>query len=296
MKIRVTLYLLLIVFMYPISGLTFDKEEVYVSGFFGYSEQVWKSTIVETYTTGAASGYIPDEYSSALVLKDGEFKMSASGIVMKGANRKNYIITAAHAVIPSHVRIDKYYTQVRKVNSRSIMVSGAGEANIMWTDEKMDIVVLTPSNKTSFIYPSLKPSPYLATYTYVSSNANYTLKEGDALATIVGARDKNGNRSGGLEIRRGKILSTDVVRENDLALEFFNKLDVITDINVWPGDSGSPVFAFRKGVPFLVGILRAVIRKTDKSLHASYFVRVDPVVMFLETEPDVIGDWSINRK
>jgi len=278
---------MLVILMYPIVCLSFDKD-IYISGILGYPESLWKQSIVEIYTSGTGRGYIPEsENSPTLVLKEGHFKMSSSGIIMKGANRKSYIITASHCVIPYQLFVSNYATQLRIIDSKIILVSGAGQANIMWTDEKFDIVVLTCSNNLS-----LKPSQYVASYTYVSNVPDYTLKEGDAVATIVGCRDKEGKRISGLEVRKGKVLSPTVTLKNDLTLEFFNKLDVITDIEVWPGDSGSPVFAFRNGVPYVIGIIRAVIRKADKSLHASYFVRIDPVVMFLETGDSILGDYS----
>jgi len=287
MKIKVVLSIL-IVFMYPISALTFDKQDPHMSEVLGYSDFFWKSTIVELHTSGIASGYIPENYNSpTLILKNGEFNMTGSGIVMRGFGRRNYIVTAAHTVIPSYIQIGNYCSEVAKIDNRVIMIAGAGEVNIIWAHEKMDIAVLRPRENSY-----LTPSQYKATYTYVSGNSDYTLKIGDALAIIVRTRDKNGKRLDKLEVKRGNVLFTEVLAKDTLPSTFFNKLDIVTDINVLPGDSGSPVFAFRKGMPYLVGIVRAVVRKNDKTLLASYFVRIDPALMYLELDDIIVGDWD----
>ena len=287
MKMKLLLCVLIVVFMYPVNSSSFDKEENYIPGLFGYSENTWKSIIVELYTSGIASGYAPDKNSSAFVLRDGEFAMTASGIVMQGLSKKNYIITVSHSFTPTHIRVDDCYTEVRKIQSRTIRVSGADEANILWKEEKIDLALLTTFDRNEF----LKPSPFNATYTCVSGNEDYTLKPGDAVASIVGSRNKDGKRVSGLEIKRGKIISVEDLLKNNIVTEFFSELDVVTNIDVWPGDSGSPVFAFRKGVPFLVGIMRAVIRKRDKELQASYFVRIDPLITVFGPENDIVGNW-----
>ena len=231
--------------------------------------------------------------------KDGSFLLQGSGCVVSN----NYIITAAHVVHPESVTLvekpwNYYRKSTIKVISRLILVSNEPTlislqkgATIYYLDIKNDIAILKFNSDNIF-----KPVGYKMSNTdYVERSILFDMiKAGDAIAMIVRNRDKDGGWQLGFEIRHGHIISNVVKGVNIEELPWFGMNDFTMDLELYGGDSGSAIFAFRHGIPVIIGIARATNKSDgpifDKPRSAatrnlrSYAVRIDFVKKVVEAK------------
>jgi len=236
------------------------------------------------------------------------FLIQGVGGVIKGNSKYGYIITAAHVVNPMTVSVVEehnilYQSQPIRVLERSIFITndtglreigyGGVSAIIVFLDIENDIALLQFENNNIFL-----PIPYGLSYTSevdIYNNEIYSLlRSGDSVAVIVRKRDKGGDWIDGFEFRHGKVISEGVEGVENEAKPSFCKNDFTTDIKLYPGDSGSPVFAFRKGKPVIIGVARASnevsfggflgVPHPERSEYRSYATRTDFIKSIIESE------------
>ncbi len=262
------------------------------------------STYVKITTTGVALSIVPTTSRSwdqepGSEQKKTAFLLQGSGFVAA----YGYIVTAAHIVEPDRIMVKtsqyaRTYGQVTKVLNRVIVITSETEleaqrtgvpATIEYIDMETDIAVLRydPPNNL------LEPIPYEMAKTLVrgrllSMRTRDRISIGNAVAVVVRGRDEKERWSYGVEVRYGKILSRNIdesVERKDAL--WFNPYDFSTDLVIYPGDSGSPVFVFNMGKPILVGVARAtkmepgMIPMRSKEPRC-YVARIDRAKMFID--------------
>jgi len=75
----------------------------------------------------------------------------------------------------------------------------------------------------------------------------------------------------------GKVLAKAPVAVNSMTQTKLNVNMFTTDVDVQPGDSGSPVLALRQDQPVLVGLVAATMYPTATF---TYVTRIDPLLAF----------------
>ncbi len=264
-------------------AVPFDQEPGGFKEFPAEKEYVdLRLSIVNVRTTGEATGIVSifDKTKRGFVWEErkGMFDQRGVGTVMSD----RYIVTAAHVVTPSSLTIQVseglfWHTDIARVLHRDIWIGDleAGiRAFIFYIDIEHDIAVL------EYHSPLFKPLPYEASRTFMLGplGAESYIYEENAVAIIVRKRDGSSQPLPWFEVRYGKIISGGVVTDHEKDLPWFNMNDFTMDIALYPGDSGSPVFAFEGGVPVLIGVARAV------SIWGtySYATRIDFIKRILE--------------
>ena len=275
------------------TALAFDKEmgklEFPESG---YSQEIAQSHI-SIYTIGTGYGLIPvwnekrqdTDYEWGL----GTFSMSGSGFVVRG----NYVITAAHVVDPRIVLVQtglSAFYQVRMYQQRTRQIYAATrdepgpELEVLYSNVEQDIAVL------KFVHPRIpfKESPIEVVQTLTAIPMGFfgfltvdLINPDDAICTIVHQRNESDEKTWLFEVRKGKV------RENGVKLPenfepftpWFSLYDFTMDLDIRPGDSGSPIIAFRNGVPVIIGVARAGIWEAEGMW--TYAVRVDSIFPLL---------------
>lgn len=242
------------------------------------------TTHPEILCVGSGVGIYFDINTLKLVKASGTFAMGGSGTLLADG----YVLTAAHVVTPEVVAIQetKNVTVIAKlifVTDQIIHVgNGVGtiSATIYWIDIEHDICLL----KLVGNWPAAFPTRYNLAST-VNLNGSDLLHEGDAIAVIVSTRDATGDKSAWYEVRYGKIIAPKPILPDysQDQLPWFNLYDVTTDVQIYPGDSGSAVFAFDNGKPIIIGVARAAYNDFF-GLYYAYFTRGDIVWALLEAE------------
>lgn len=231
-----------------------------------------QGTFVEIVVFGQAEGDIPNfdvrpnsEGRFPYTILTGPFAQGGTGIYVGNG----YVITAAHVILPKLVTIQEsksvyYITEIHKVLSKFIMVGnrafeGTVSAEVVWVNEEYDLAILK--------IPTWNPAEPLKYKMANTFNRYYnevydSLKEGTVIGTIVRARNEDGNKGWAYEWRFGTVVSPKpVLPGNDPSTDFlpwFNLNDFTMNLEIYPGDSGSPVFAFEEnGTPVLIGVARA---------------------------------------
>jgi len=281
----------LIILISPMAVWPFDAQRGELKEFFqkGPDDYVNLETSVFNITVVySAEGFVPtwDNHSGAYYGK------RAVGVgVQQGSGMhvgKGYIVTAAHVVTPWVVQIqvsESYYyvVPITKVLTLNIFLGngslGNALAEVIFIDEKHDLALL----KVVGTWPALKDLGYRPSQTWIQGDL---IHEGDAVCVLVQIRDDQGEKTGGYEVRYGKVLAPKPILPPGLephVLAWFNTLDVTMDTLIYPGDSGSPVFAWINGQPVLIGIARAAAWSYDaegNEIIYSYFSRIDPLYPF----------------
>jgi hypothetical protein len=283
---------LILLFAVP-SALPFDKE----FGKLAFPESGYNEDIALSYITisacGTGYGLLPTwneeaqrpEWEWGL----GVWQAGGSGFVVRG----NYVITAAHVVVPEVVTIktgSATYWQVlmRQLDSRMIYAASWGRQgpplDVVYINEEQDVALL------KFRHPRIpfKESPIRLSFTvtvvpmpfgFVKLDA---IGVGDAICMIVHKRDsESGNITWTYELRRGKVRDSrpSVPEGYEWILPVFSMSDFTMDLEVIPGDSGSAVIAFDRGEPVIIGVARALLNHPSE--HWSYAARIDVLVPFL---------------
>jgi hypothetical protein len=284
-----------LIFLVSVSSLGYDKTP---GQFKEFSDPMITTprlgqSIVDIVVTGSAIGTVPTSpYGTHDVVwkfTEGTFGQAGVGYIVG-----NYIITAAHVVIPREMMIQMtdsgfWGTHIVSVKKMRITIGklneGGVSAKIFYLNREDDLAILT------FEEPWLITNPLgykLAEswgYVQVSSDRwdkRAFLNSGDAVAMIVRKRLPDGSRDWTYEVRYGAVITN---RPScPITTEFVTGVsdnDFVMDMKVYPGDSGSPIFAFKNGVPIVVGVLSGMIMN-DKGEAVSYASKVDFVKRIVE--------------
>lgn len=248
------------------------------------------TTHPEILVIGNGIGIYFDTATSKWVTAMGTFGMGGSGTVFKVGNTY-YILTAAHVVNPDTVTIQE--TTYSSITCKCIKVTdiiihvgpgiGAVSASVHWIDIEHDLAILKLNGTWPAAFSTryeLKPTENLY--------GGDLLQKGDSVAVIVQIRDESGNKTPWYEVRYGKVIDIrPVVPEyNEGILPWFNMWDVTTDVKIYPGDSGSAVFAFKNGEPIIIGVARAAYLD-QYGEYMAYFSRTDLIYYMFEAEKNM---------
>jgi S1-C subfamily serine protease len=285
--------------LFPVCGWPFDKTPGKLDKF-GLAPDRYvdlSESVVSVVTRGTGLGRTFNDDGSKWIAAQGVFGQQGSGVVVRGADGNLYILTNAHVVTPEAIEIflsnsTSLITPILKVTHQITVVGSWNEpfrieCKIVWISQEDDIAILTPL----YSQVLLKPIPYdVVSFLDLPGYA-----VGDAIVVVTGYRDKDPSkefwplgivpeREWYYEARYGKIISCSPKTFKIEALPWFNPGDVTTDIKIYPGDSGSPVFAFVNGKPILIGLMRAYSLDIDEYTYEvrgfySYFTRINDVVL-----------------
>lgn len=204
---------------------------------------------------------------------------------------KGYWVTNAHVVIPKAVSIQTdnvvtWIVDIDKIVSREIIIGNGGigqaPAEIVFIDEEKDLAML----KIKGNWPAMEELQYKIAPTF-DSDGSY-IHEGDSIAVIVAKRENpqagEFDKTSWFEVRYGKIVALKPIVPKGVStdlLPWFSLYDVTTDLQIYPGDSGSPIFAFKNGTPVIIGVARAIAQnynwETGEYTWYSYFTRIDSI-------------------
>lgn len=231
-------------------------------------------TYVQIKTIGIAEGLyvgVDGKYRS----RETVFKLNGSGFVYKSG----FILTAAHVIEPGVVEtlesnVSSRLAEPVYVKERTVLVydyrSNPTIAIPYYIDHEHDIALLAFRN-----YGILEPIPY------DSINGNReNIEVGDTVCAVVHQRD-GGELTSDLELKYGKITAIEPVNPSGNA-SWWNPLDITLDVSIWPGDSGSPLFAFRDGQPILIGVIRAKYMDWDTGVWHSYAVTIPRIDRYID--------------
>jgi hypothetical protein len=195
------------------------------------------------------------------------------------------VATVAHALTPDSVEVKSKKQGAKKtvplrVTRMTVEVygdAGAGGvvADIAHRNEPYDLALVHAP-----LQASLQPLPYPTALSYGTGDpANPTggLHAGDCVAAIVPVRDAESRDTGRHRLAVGKVLARVPVAVNSMTQTKLNVNMFTTDVDVQPGDSGSPVLALRAGKPVLVGMVAATMYPMATF---TYVTRIDPLIAF----------------
>ena len=257
------------------------------------------TSIMDVYTIGTGEGSYPDLSSKTYIKGVGTFGLGGTGFYIGDG----YVVTAAHVVLPQEIEIQvgKNFFWVVPINreiNKIILVGGSSfldgnaPAEIIYINEEYDLALL----KIIGNWPAGEKTGYPLAWTL--GNAMMPLMPGDAIATVVKKRDDKGNKEWSYEVRYGKIIATTPILPpgmDPVVLAWFNLNDITIELPIFPGDSGSPLFAFQDGKPVIIGIIRAMAVSVeyttcpDGYVHATYHIygyatRIDLIKRLIETK------------
>ena len=253
--------MLLLVFFLTGKCYSYDKDKSKLSFDIGNTAYY---TYVTVRTLGIATAMYPDISCSPPVwrAKKAFFQLDGSGSVIA----KDYVLTAAHVVKPQKVQVQDtgvscFRTRPFNIVSRMILIFDYRDeptlAKIKMIDTNRDIAIL-----------HCQPNNFLIPFTSSIYPYKSILESGDIVAIPVHVRDENGEMTEEITVRWGTIISSRPVTEDNDFLPWFSLWDFTLDVPVLGGDSGSPVFAFYEGEPFLIGVARA--GSIDLATYYSY--------------------------
>lgn len=269
----------------PIAN-AFDKVHGKIDEFEGTKYVDLSTTHPEILVIGSGIGMYFDRGDQRVKRATGVFRITGSGTVLK-VSWKYYILTAAHVVIPSHLKIQlskNIYavTPCMQLVERFIFVGSEPtvQASIDYINEEYDIALLVLNG----IWPAAFGSRYDLLPTADIFGSSPILERGDAVCVVVQQRGESGRKIPWYEVRYGKVIDIKPVvpSYNQDLLPWFNICDVTTDVKIYPGDSGSAVFAFENGRPVIIGVFRAAYLDYYGAYY-SYFTRVDLVYWWLKS-------------
>lgn len=226
-------------------------------------------TYVKVKAFGTALALAPDPIHNRWIMTEGYYELEGSGYIpVRGS-----LITAAHVVHPDLVQVTlssakSFYTSVHKVLTNTILITNFGfQPVIGWIyhiDLEKDIAIIHYDSKHAVF------SPGLPNFVGCDSDNMITggdFEVGDAVAVVVRKRH-NGVRTHEVEVRVGNIIKWGPTSPNEDATAWLSPYDFTMDAYIMPGDSGSPVFVFKNGVPIFVGVARALY--TDGIVWLTY--------------------------
>lgn len=281
----------------PLSTWSFDRDIAGISENFseffdsdtGYAKEYvdLSTSVVKITSIGSIVTHYPvwDDVTRTYTLKEATamFEMSGSGFLVAGG----YVITAAHMVQPNGGVVqdtkNSYfvgYGPTVKILNRLVIISDGTTATVIYVDTAKDIAVL----KLDGNWPAVEPLKYPMAYTY-SNRTTSPLQAGDAVAVLVRVRNEDMSQGCWYEVRYGTVKAPYVVIPEGNPIEsmpWFDPNDITLNIAIYPGDSGSPVFAFVDGKPVLIGIARALSWNPYTGEVLAYAARIDEVKQIVE--------------
>lgn len=226
-------------------------------------------TYIQIRSQGTALGTVQNIRDEQWYLKEGYYEQYGSGYIPF----EGIIITAAHVVHPDAVSIATssgtiVYTSVFKVLTNTILVSNFGNTRVVawihYISHENDVAILKYNNPGIF-----QPTPYSFLWKPEMMIEGIDFEVGDAVAVVVRQRDQSGARTHLCEVRVGNIVKWGPTAPREDTIAWLSPNDITTDVWLIPGDSGSPMFVFKNGVPIYVGVARAFYY--DGMVYFSYF-------------------------
>lgn len=301
---KIALVFLMVIVLFLSAPLNaFDKTPGELKEF-GFAPNIYRNlsdSVVSIITFGSGYGWdIVGHDSRGKSIYDsfeGFFSQQGSGVTIKAPNGGIYILTNWHVVVPHELTISlgpssSLITPCLKIKYQVIYILQTFTASappgvrceLVWSDQETDIAILKPT-KNEF----LKPIPY----EIIEFEMMGGLEKDDAITVVTGYRDPNEKefplmnifpeRKWWYEARQGKVLSVEPMPFNQDALPWFSPNDVTTDVKIYPGDSGSPVFIYINGKPYLFGLIKALSYNFDEyegiKDFRSYFTRITDIVL-----------------
>jgi Trypsin-like peptidase domain len=195
------------------------------------------------------------------------------------------VATVAHALTPDSVEVKSKQQGAKmtvplRVTWMTVEVYGDAQtrgvaADITHRNEPYDLALVHVPPQAA-----LQPLPYPAVLSYGTGDpAKPTggLHAGDCVAAIVPVRNAQSRDTGRQRLAVGKVLARVPVAVNSMTQTKLNVNMFTTDVDVQPGDSGSPVLALRAGKPVLVGMVAATMYPMATF---TYVTRIDPLIAF----------------
>ena len=231
-------------------------------------------TYVRVKVVGTAMGMYYNMAESSWGIRETLFVQQGSGYVVKDG----FILTAAHVITPDKVETQSgkwsvHITKPMKILTRIILIYDYKDVSIIakihYINSELDIAILKyKSNKI------LKSGGYEIEY------GQQMLKQDDVVFSFLHTRNENGFMTDNLKLRYGIVLSNKpTVPKMDSSLAWFNEYDITLQMEIQAGDSGSPLFALRDGIPILIGIIRATYN--DGIVSLGYAVTLPRIRRYL---------------
>lgn len=297
----------LIILISPIAVWPFDRQAGSLRGFeywaSGPDYQEYESqpaidvsgSFTKCLVIGTAEGFYADfDKEDNLISRRAVGVYGQEGSTFYVGN--GYFVTNTHVIEPAMITIEitntfSVITYPVKIISRVIMVGqgtglGSAPAELIYVDEERDIAIIRViGNWPAFIDPGYRPE-------FTRDYSGDKLFPGMPVAVIVAVRNApelgDIDKTPWFEVRYGTIVAGNVVLPEGLPAEilpWFSMNDVTMTTIIYPGDSGSPVFAWIEGKPVIIGVARAAggVRdfETGELHYFSYFTRIDIVVPFV---------------
>ena len=208
------------------------------------------------------------------------FHQESSAVVLS----PHLLATVAHALSPDSVDVNvkqgSITTVPLRISQMTITVYGDQDTNgipadIAHKNEQYDLALVQTSP-----HAALVPLRYPTALSYGTGDpANPTggLMAGDCVAAIVPVRNARHQSTGAHRLAVGKVLAKAPVAVNSMTQTKLNVNMFTTDVDVQPGDSGSPVLALQADKPVLVGLVAATMYPVATF---TYVTRIDPLLAF----------------
>lgn len=240
---------------------------------------------LEITVVGHAEGLYPDILNRQVVFKRavGMFAQGGTGFHIGGG----WIVTNAHVVRPEMVEITmtpgfSYAVPVDRIIDVDYFIGtselGAMHGQLVWINESCDLALLWVDPKLN---PLLKDYGYRPVWT--REQWKDRIHEGDSVATIVRVRNNEGKKLWHYEVRYGRVTATKPILPPGISNDFlpwFGLSDITIDLPLYPGDSGSPIFAFDNGKPVIIGLGRAGFGDlASDGKYYSYATRIDLITL-----------------
>ncbi len=234
---KILLGFILLAISFPINlGIAFDK-------------QLPKTMQLEhaAYVKIIINGQIKGKWEGKNQIK--KFYHIGSGFIAQ----EGYVITSAH--ILDSERLNSTSEEPTFLEERKIRIKNQADffvkAKVHFVDQKKDIAVLTYQNQK-----------YFKKMIHLIGNPQ-EIELGDVVCAVFHSRDKDWMLTK-VFLKTGKIKK----------LQPYKNLNLRLELEASPGDSGSPVFAFKNGKPVLIGIMQGISITYPKDSFANILFKI----------------------
>jgi hypothetical protein len=296
----------LALFLFPLGALAYDQDpspfkefpNTNMPDYSTYEEPTYidlSTSITGIVVYGSAEGLYPDwDENNVIVAKRGVgmFAQEGSAFYVGSHKGEHYFFTNAHVVKPGAMIIQitknvSFITYPVKILTINVGLGkntslGSAPGEIIYINEEWDVAIV----KVVGNWTALEDLGYRPVWTTISGYD--ALYPNMAVATIVSIRNEDFSKTPWFEVRYGRIVDTKPCLPGGLPetlLPWFSLTDVTTTLTIYPGDSGSPVFAFQNGEPVIIGLARAAAQYYDELTNTwyyySYFTRIDILIPFI---------------
>lgn len=303
------LTILLIVVVFPVVSFAFDKKAgelgivpppeqhvyLYDEGTITLKDVepppiLLGESIGKIQTWGTGWGYVEEYIGIKHVTREvaGVFGMQGTAFFVS----ETLAVTAAHCVVPIYIKIresenSSRHTKIYGTKTISIDISG-NPAHIVFVDDEHDIAVVEVENPMRGSFKPLQFSLSVSCryyYSYSGANCIDAVEKGDVVVLPGRLRTSDGGFDWRFQLKWGKITSpgTQVPSGYERAVPWFSMEDFTMDVNVIPGDSGSPIIAFDNGRPVVIGVARAGFQGYPEGRCFTYAARIDILIPVLRS-------------